>query len=98
MNAGREIINTSLLPTQVEDADLRTVHCVSIVPTSFLHVISNSLGHTTVEAGFGIWLVLAVAVTSCWATCHLVELAKVTFGGGESGKLELRFEVEVSIF
>jgi len=53
MNAGREIINTSLLPTQVEDADLR-------------------IGHTTVEAGFGIWLVLAVAVTSCWTTGHLV--------------------------
>lgn len=31
------------------------------------------IGDTTVEAGLGIWLVLAVTVASCWTTCHLVD-------------------------
>jgi len=26
--------------------------------------------NTTVEAGFGIWLVLAVAVATCWTSRH----------------------------
>jgi len=28
------------------------------------------VGNTTVEAGFGVWLVLAVAVASCWTSRH----------------------------
>jgi hypothetical protein len=28
------------------------------------------VGNTAVEAGFGVWLVLAVAVAACWTSRH----------------------------
>jgi hypothetical protein len=48
--------------------------CGELVDTGLLptQIKDADLGvwHTTVEAGLGIWLVLAVAVTPRWASSH----------------------------